>query len=121
MHLESLLNKKKKNGEWFKKKGIYHLVILILNWIKILIFFIRIEALECSLRQKTNELVDEKQKLRQLKEDFKYNLKLLEERDKGIRQIWTIFSWWVWELFHFIHWSFVEIFYKKSNKKTVGW
>jgi hypothetical protein len=51
---------------------------------KLNVLLCRIEALECSLRQKTNELVEEKQKFRQLKEDFKYNLKLLEERDKEL-------------------------------------
>ena len=42
---------------------------------KLNVLLCRIEALECSLRQRTNELVEEKQKFRQLKEDFKYNLK----------------------------------------------
>lgn len=41
----------------------------------------RIEALESSLRQKTQELTEQKVKLAALREDFKYNLKLLEERD----------------------------------------
>lgn len=47
-------------------------------------FRFRIEALESSLRLKTNELAEEKQKFKQLKEDFKYNLKLLEDRDKEL-------------------------------------
>lgn len=41
----------------------------------------RIEALESSLRQKTQELAEQKQKMAQLRDDFKYNLSLLEERD----------------------------------------
>jgi hypothetical protein len=41
----------------------------------------RIEALESSLRQKTQELAEQKQKMSQLRDDFKYNLSLLEERD----------------------------------------
>lgn len=41
----------------------------------------RIEALEASLRNKTSELVEQKSKMSELREDFKYNLKLLDERD----------------------------------------
>lgn len=41
----------------------------------------RIEALESSLRIKTSELVEQKSKMSELREDFKYNLKLLDERD----------------------------------------
>ena len=42
---------------------------------------IRIETLENALKQKCNELNQEKIKTKNLREDFKYNLKLLEERD----------------------------------------
>lgn len=41
----------------------------------------RIEALECSVQLKSQELANQKQKMARLREDFKYNLKLLEERD----------------------------------------
>ena len=37
--------------------------------------------LENELRQKSHDLCEEKKKFCQLKEDFKYNFKLLEERD----------------------------------------
>lgn len=47
---------------------------------------LRIESLENSLKQKNNELVEEKQKFLQLKNDFKYNLKLLEERDAELEK-----------------------------------
>ena len=46
----------------------------------------RIEVLESNLRQKTLDLSEEKQKFNQLKEDFKYNLKLLEERDAELEK-----------------------------------
>ena len=46
----------------------------------------RIESLENSLKQKNNELIEEKQKFLQLKTDFKYNLKLLEERDAELEK-----------------------------------
>lgn len=62
--------------------------ILLLK-IKSLIFFInkqRIHVLEKSLNQKCKELNEEKEKLNHLKEDFKYNLKLLEERDSDLEK-----------------------------------
>lgn len=42
--------------------------------------------LEKSLSQKTSELKEEKSKFEQLKQDFKYNLKLLEERDSELEK-----------------------------------
>lgn len=46
----------------------------------------RITTLETLLKQKTQDLSEEKGKLNQLKEDFKYNLKLLEERDAELEK-----------------------------------
>lgn len=46
----------------------------------------RIEALEISLRQKVQELGEQKLKMAQLRDDFKYNLKLLEERDAELEK-----------------------------------
>lgn len=37
--------------------------------------------MENTLKQRSNELLQEKEKIKNLKDDFKYNLKLLEERD----------------------------------------
>lgn len=42
--------------------------------------------LEKSLAQKTSELNEEKSKFEQIKQDFKYNLKLLEERDSELEK-----------------------------------
>lgn len=42
--------------------------------------------LETLLKQKNQDLSEEKAKLNQLKEDFKYNLKLLEERDNELEK-----------------------------------
>ena len=46
----------------------------------------RIEALEKAVKQKTHDLGEEKTKFAQLKEDFKYNFKLLEERDAELEK-----------------------------------
>lgn len=46
----------------------------------------RIEALEKAVKQKTNDLSEEKSKFLELKEDFKYNLKLLEARDLDLEK-----------------------------------
>lgn len=42
--------------------------------------------LEKCLTEKTNELKEEKSKFEQIKQDFKYNLKLLEERDSELEK-----------------------------------
>jgi hypothetical protein len=52
----------------------------------------RINVLETTLKQKTAESTEEKEKFHQLKEDFKYNLKLLEQRDKDLEHYETIYS-----------------------------
>ena len=61
---------------------------LKVNWNKHFLNYsnFRIESLENSLKQKNNELVEEKKKFLQLKNDFKYNLKLLEERDAELEK-----------------------------------
>uniref|UniRef100_A0A0B7B4I3 Coiled-coil domain-containing protein 57 n=1 Tax=Arion vulgaris TaxID=1028688 RepID=A0A0B7B4I3_9EUPU len=46
----------------------------------------RIEALEKGCKEKDNQLMSEKTKFNELKEHFKYNLKLLEERDKELEK-----------------------------------
>ncbi|GFR91486.1 coiled-coil domain-containing protein 57-like [Elysia marginata] len=46
----------------------------------------RIESLESTLVQKDKVLFDEKSKFHELKEHFKYNLKLLEERDRELEK-----------------------------------
>lgn len=46
----------------------------------------RIDVLEKTLKQKCQELNEEKCKISRLKEDFKYNLKLLEERDVDLEK-----------------------------------
>lgn len=71
-------NSRKKVFAWFKKLFKFeHLIILKLN---------RIISLESLLKQKSHDLTEEKAKLNQLKEDFKYNLKLLEERDSELEK-----------------------------------
>ena len=47
----------------------------------------RIETLENTLKQRSNELAQEKEKIKCLKDDFKYNLKLLEERDSELENL----------------------------------
>ena len=46
----------------------------------------RIEILEKTLKQKSQDYNDEKTKFTRLKDDFKYNLKLLEERDAELEK-----------------------------------
>ena len=42
--------------------------------------------MESQLKQKSQELCAEKLKFNELKDDFKYNLKLLEERDAELEK-----------------------------------
>jgi hypothetical protein len=51
------------------------------------------------LKQKTAELNEEKEKFLQLKEDFKYNLKLLEQRDKELESYEETYSSRLYEAF----------------------
>ena len=46
----------------------------------------RIQALEAALQDKEQQLRKETTKFVKLKEDFKYNLKLLEERDQELER-----------------------------------
>ena len=46
----------------------------------------RIQTLDCLLAEKERELAEGKQRLAKLKEDFTYNLKLLEERDAELER-----------------------------------
>lgn len=52
----------------------------------------RIETLEEALNGKEKELQEEKAKFSKLKEDFKYNLKVLEERDQELERYDITFS-----------------------------
>lgn len=51
----------------------------------------RMETLEAAYVEKDKQLNEEKSKLQKLKEDFKYNLKLLEERDQELDRYDKIF------------------------------
>ncbi|XP_022315255.2 coiled-coil domain-containing protein 57-like [Crassostrea virginica] len=53
---------------------------------------LRIETLEEALNGKEKELQEEKAKFSKLKEDFKYNLKVLEERDQELERYDITFS-----------------------------
>lgn len=52
----------------------------------------RIHTLEGLLNEKERELTEGKQRISKLKEDFKYNLKLLEERDAELERYDASFS-----------------------------
>ncbi len=48
--------------------------------------FTRVESLEASLRTKEKELGEERAKLTTLKNDFKYNLRLLNDRHRELEE-----------------------------------
>lgn len=48
--------------------------------------------MEAALSGKEKDLQEEKAKFSKLKEDFKYNLKILEERDQELERYDVIFS-----------------------------
>ena len=50
--------------------------------------------MEAALNQKEKELSEEKEKFQKLKEDFKYNLKLLNERDAELEKYDQTFAGW---------------------------
>lgn len=52
----------------------------------------RIQTLEAALNGKEKDLQEEKAKFSKLKEDFKYNLKVLEERDQELERYDVTFS-----------------------------
>jgi len=51
----------------------------------------RIESLETAWRSCQNELKNEKAKLAELKEHFKYNLKLMNDRDAELQRYDALF------------------------------
>jgi len=48
---------------------------------------LQIKSLQSALKEKERQLNSEKIRFRKVKEDFEYNLKLLEERDKRTSEI----------------------------------
>ena len=52
----------------------------------------RIEFLESTLQEKEKQLSEERGRFQKLKEDFKYNLKLLGERDQELDRYDTTFT-----------------------------
>ena len=63
------------------------------------------------MKQKTQELSEEKSKFLKLKEDFKYNLKLLEERDSDLEKFEQTLNGISYGLFK----SYPMIFYQDLN------
>ncbi len=88
-NLKELADQKEKEWREIQEKRFNSILFdCLLNEISIESFFVfnRIINLETLLKQKTQDLTEEKTKLNQLKEDFKYNLKLLEERDSELEK-----------------------------------
>ena len=52
---------------------------------------LQIKSLQNALTEKERQLNNEKLRLRKLKEDFEYNLRLLEERDKELNRYDVLF------------------------------
>lgn len=50
------------------------------------------ESLQNALKEKERQLNNERVRFRKLKEDFEYNLKLLEERDQELQRYDALFS-----------------------------
>lgn len=53
---------------------------------------LRNKSLQSALKEKERQLNNEKVRFRKLKEDFEYNLKLLEERDQELQRYDALFS-----------------------------
>jgi len=53
---------------------------------------LQIKSLQSALMEKERQLNNEKLRFRKLKEDFEYNLKLLEERDQELQRYDVLFS-----------------------------
>ena len=53
---------------------------------------LRDKSLQSALKEKERQLNNEKVRFRKLKEDFEYNLKLLEERDQELQRYDALFS-----------------------------
>ena len=52
----------------------------------------QIKSLQSALKEKERKLNNEKLRFRELKEDFEYNLKLLEERDQELQRYDVLFN-----------------------------
>lgn len=52
---------------------------------------LQIKSLQSALKEKERQLSNEKVRFRKLKEDFEYNLKLLEERDQELQRYDALF------------------------------
>ena len=52
---------------------------------------LQIKSLQSSLKEKEKQINNEKLRFRKLKEDFEYNLKLLEERDQELSRYDVLF------------------------------
>ena len=50
------------------------------------------KSLQNALKEKERQLNNERERFRKLKEDFEYNLKLLEERDQELQRYDALFS-----------------------------
>ena len=59
----------------------------------------RICTLEVACQEKDKQFTEERNKFQKLKEDFKYNLKLLEERDHELDRYDKTFSGWLLYLY----------------------
>ena len=55
-------------------------------------FIYRIESLEATIEEKDQYLSEERNKLIQLKKDFKYNLKLLNDRHAELETFDTVIA-----------------------------
>ena len=53
---------------------------------------LQIKSLQSALKEKQRQLNNEKVRFRKLKEDFEYNLKLLEERDRELQRYDALFA-----------------------------
>ena len=53
---------------------------------------LQIKSLQSALKERERQLNNEKLRFRKLKEDFEYNLKLLEERDQELQRYDVLFN-----------------------------
>lgn len=78
----------------------------------------RIQSLETALKSCQKELKDEKAKLGELKEHFKYNLKLINDRDAELQRYDALFLGNLQHLllYNYLHISLIQelvLFFKK--------
>ena len=59
----------------------------------------RVQSLEVALQEKNTALKEQRGKFDKLKEDFKYNLRLLGERDAELARYDALFAGTLWGLF----------------------